>query len=121
MKNYTRILFLLSIIICLLSCENDSPDDLIEITPVDTVTYIDDVKPIIDGSCIICHQNPPVNGAPMSLLTLDDVRNAIETRGLIQRISSEDVNFLMPLGGPRLPQPTIDLIIKWQTDGFLEQ
>lgn len=121
MKNYIHFLFLLGTTLCVMSCENDSTNDLIDSTPVNQVNYIDDVKPIIDSSCIVCHQSPPVNGAPMSLLTFDDVKNAIENRNLIQRIASEDQSFLMPLGGPRLPQATIDLIIKWQTDGFLEQ
>jgi hypothetical protein len=57
----------------------------------------------------------------MPLLTYEDVKNAVENRGLINRISSEDTGFLMPFGGPRLPQNLIDIVIQWETDGLLEE
>ena len=41
-------------------------------------------------------------------------------RDLIDRISTTDLGFLMPFGGPRLPQNLIDTIIQWQADGLLE-
>lgn len=117
---------LILIISCLFivtnSCTNASEEDLIDATPIiDNITYVNDVKPIIDNNCISCHNNPPVNGAPMPLLTYEDVKNAIENRGLISRISSEDTGFLMPFGGPRLPQNLVEIVIQWETDGLLEE
>ena len=56
----------------------------------------------------------------MQLTTYDDVKNAILTRGLIDRISrTQGSGGMMPNGGTRLPQATIDKIIRWQTDGFV--
>ncbi|MBR9915042.1 MAG: hypothetical protein GYB32_09500 [Algicola sp.] len=102
------------------ACTNASEDDLIDATPLPTsITYEAHVKPIIDNNCISCHNDPPVNGAPMALTAYEDVKNAIETRGLIERISSEDQSFLMPFGGPRLPQNLIDLVVQWEMDGLL--
>lgn len=56
----------------------------------------------------------------MPLLTYENVKNAVLTRGLINRISSTDPNFSMPFGRPRLPQDKIDQIKKWANDGFQE-
>ncbi|OUS01912.1 hypothetical protein A9Q86_04480 [Flavobacteriales bacterium 33_180_T64] len=119
MKNIYKLYFIL--ISLVFSCSNANEEDLIDATPLPTiVTYTDNVKSIIDNNCIICHNNPPENGAPMSLLTYSDVKNAVENRGLIQRVSSNDQAFLMPFGGPRLPQALIDLIVQWEINGLLE-
>jgi len=104
------------------SCAYDSESDLIDTAELPSiVTYNNHVKNIIDNNCLGCHINPPINDAPMPLLTYDNVKEAIENRGLINRISSQDLGFLMPFGGPRLPQHLIDIIIKWEADGFLEE
>jgi len=106
----------------LFNCSYHNEDDLVDDDPVveEFVTYEDQVKSIIDTNCIACHSNPPVNGAPMSLITYDDVRNAVENGNLIARISTNDIGAVMPPGGPKLPQNLIDLIVQWQADGFLE-
>lgn len=115
-------LFTIVVIGLLFSCTDASEEDLIESTPLeDVVTYVDDVKSIMDNNCIFCHSNPPENGAPMPLLTYEQVKEAVENRELINRISTEDLAFVMPFGGPRLPQNLIDVVIKWQTDGLLEE
>ncbi len=104
------------------SCAYDSESDLIDTTELpNMVTYNNHIKEIIDNNCLGCHINPPINDAPMPLLTYDNVKEAVENRGLLIRISSQDLGFLMPFGGPRLPQNLIDIIIKWEADGFLEE
>ena len=105
-------------------CTTRTLDDVMdEMEPIPTgnvVTY-QDIKPIIDNNCVQCHGNPPQNGAPMSLSTYSQVRQAVENRGLIDRISlPEGDSGLMPLGGPRLPQSSINMIIQWRDDGFPE-
>lgn len=116
-----KILFILTpCLALLLSCSNESTDDLVNPVP-EKVSYSRDVKPITDANCIPCHKNPPVNGAPMSLLTKLQVQDAIVNRGLLDRISRPQGSpGMMPNGGTRLPQNSIDIIKKWQTDGFLE-
>lgn len=121
-----KVHFLKFFVFCALfihiGCENDSEDDLVDTTPpVTLVTYESDVKSIIDTNCIACHNDPPVNFAPMPLLNFTQVKEAVDNRGLLDRVSSEDISFLMPAGGPRLPQATIDVILQWNTDGLLEQ
>ncbi|GHC52835.1 c-type cytochrome [Ulvibacter litoralis] len=84
------------------------------------ITY-QDVRPIFEANCVTCHSSPPQNGAPMSLEIYSEVANAIETRGLLDRINREEgAGGLMPLGGPRMSQQSIDLIVQWDTEGLLE-
>lgn len=104
-----------------LNCTNVSEDDLIDAEPLpDLVTYQENVKAIIDNNCISCHNNPPVNGAPMSLLLYENVKDAVENKDLIGRITGDSPGSLMPLGGPKLPQNLIDIIIQWEADGLIE-
>lgn len=109
--------------ISLLGCTSVSTDDLIDTQPLPVmVTYADDIKPIIDTNCLFCHSNPPKNGAPISLTTYSEVKNAVQINGLIGRILKQaGESGAMPAGGPRLPQNLIDQIIQWQTDGLLEE
>lgn len=116
-RTYLIYLFIISVFY---SCSYNSEDDLTEAIIVDVVNYEDNIKVIIDTNCIGCHSNPPVNGAPMSLTTYNDVKNAVENRGLISRIESTDSGFGMPFGGPRLPQNLIDLVIQWEAEGLIE-
>jgi len=105
-----------------IGCTSVSEEDLIaDIQQNGDVTYVDNIKAIIDNNCINCHSDPPVNGAPVSLVDYNDVRDGVENGNLIGRISllSGDPG-AMPFGGPRLPQNLINLIIEWEADGLLE-
>lgn len=106
-----------------MACSNDNPETLMDNSPIEgVVTYKQNVKPIMDNNCIRCHGATLTNGAPMSLVTYAQVKNAIESRGLINRISFNNGNsLLMPQGGPRLPQATIDIVVQWKNDGFVEE
>ena len=100
------------------SCSSNSTDDLVGPIPVN-VTYENDVKEIIESNCISCHQEPPINGAPMSLADFESVKQAVLSRGLIDRISRDQGSEgMMPLGGMKLPQNKIDIIVKWRDQEF---
>ncbi|MEL1239911.1 c-type cytochrome [Flavobacterium flavipallidum] len=107
----------------LMACSNENPETLMDNTPVQgVVTYKQNVKSIIDNNCISCHGATPTNGASFSLVTYTQVKNAMQNRGLLNRISLNNGNsLLMPQGGPRMPQATIDVVAKWQQDGLLEE
>jgi hypothetical protein len=119
MKKAKYLLFTTFLFIC--SCSNNSEDDLINPVTLSTTKYIQNVKPIIDNNCINCHGATPSNGAPMSLVTYAQVKDAVQNRGLIDRISrAQGAPGMMPNLGTRLPQTTIDLIVDWNADGLLE-
>ena len=111
-------------ILLLASCENDSTDDLIltNLTPQTNVTYNQDVASIINSNCTSCHGATPTNGAPMSLTTYEQVKDAVQNRDLLDRISRDQgAPGLMPNGGQRLPQTTINIINLWNAQGLLQQ
>ncbi|MBF6642293.1 hypothetical protein IVB69_12445 [Flavobacterium sp. J49] len=103
------------------SCSNDSSDDLSGIDGLDEVTYTNTVKSIIDNNCISCHAATPINGAPMSLTTYENVKDAVQNRGLLDRISrAQGEPGMMPNGGTRLPQAVIDQVFAWNAQGLNE-
>ena len=105
----------------LMGCTNDSTNDLTDPNVIDNATYTAHVKNIIDNNCIMCHGTVPANGAPMSLTTYENVRDAVLNRGLIDRISREQGQpGMMPNGGQRLPQNVIDIVIQWNAQGLQE-
>ena len=119
-----RFLFFIGLSLFLSACTSHTFDDISEplqnIPDEENVTF-QDVRFVFDNVCQACHTNPPQNGAPMPLVTFTNVKNAVLDRGLLDRISREEgQSGLMPLGGPRLPQETIDLIMQWNEDGLLE-
>lgn len=121
MKHLKLTLSYVLLVLFFLNCTNDSTSDLTGNIGVDDVTYTQNVKSIINNNCIMCHAATPINGAPMPLTTYEQVKDAILNRGLIDRISrAQGAPGMMPNGGTRLPQTSIDLIIKWQEDGLQE-
>ena len=93
---------------------------------VENPTYNVDVKPILDTKCVICHQVPPVLGAPATL-RLDQYADDGAIQGAFsqaERIRVRSVqgfpSFMPP--APALPlsgeeQATID---NWVTNGAPE-
>ncbi|WP_129748777.1 hypothetical protein [Flavobacterium anhuiense] len=108
--------------IILAGCSNDdSSAPMNTSAPAGSVTYDKDVKTIIDNNCIVCHAAVPTNGAPISLVTYAQVKDAVLKRSLIIRISLENGNsVLMPKGGPRMPQETIDIVKQWKRMDYLK-
>ena len=103
------------------SCTNDSSADLIGIDELDEVTYTNTVKSIIDNNCIACHSETPQFGAPMPLVTYEQVKDAVLNRGLLDRISRDQgASGMMPFGGTRLPQAVIDQVFEWNAQGLNE-
>lgn len=120
-KNTILISFLFLGTVLVSSCTNDSSADLSGIDELDEVTYTNTVKSIIDNNCIMCHAATPVNGAPMSLTTYENVKQAVLNRGLLNRISrAQGEPGMMPNGGTRLPQPVIDQVQAWANQGLIE-
>lgn len=120
MRQLKFTLLLMTCIILLYGCTEDSTSDLIGET-VDEITYTNTVKNIIETNCLICHSQPPQNGAPMPLTTYEFVKDAVLTRGLMDRISRpQGSSGMMPNGGTRLPQAKIDQVFEWAQNGLPE-
>lgn len=57
----------------------------------------------------------------MNLTNYSAVKEGVENRGLIDRISkTQGAPNMMPLGGTRLSQNNINIIINWKINGYQE-
>lgn len=108
------ILPILLLLFIVTSCSGGS--DEVVITPPNNndVTYSGEISPIISSSCLNCHTDPPVNNAPMSLTTFQNVKDAVTGRGLIGRIA----NGSMPPAGNPLSAAQVQSFRDWETGGF---
>jgi len=139
--------FLLSFILVTLiaSCSAGSGDDLnisgrplSETADVPLAATLESIQSnVFDPSCIVCHAgaNAPQGlrlDAPNSFINLVGIRS--RENGSVLRVAPGEPNnsYLvrklegtasvgerMPLGGPPIPQPTIDFVRQWITDGAL--
>lgn len=104
----------------LFSCSSTSPEDLIDNTPItEPVKYVTDVFPIVESQCLACHNDNFASGNN-SYSSYAQFREATENGNVIDRITRNLGDPLtMPQGG-QLPQNSINLILQWQIDGYLE-
>ena len=117
MKKY---ILLAVITIALCSCESHTYEELEDpMVVVGEVTYTRNIKAIIDDNCIVCHSPGGVSSF-RPLTTYEEVRNAVLTTNLLERIQMPDTEpRQMPQPG-RMPQNKIDLILQWNEDGLPE-
>lgn len=107
-------------ILGLWSCESSTFEEISEETPViETVTYSEHIKPIIDGNCIECHSPGGVSYF-RPLTNYDQVKEAVLETNLLDRIQRQNgEEGQMPQTG-RMPQNLIDLILQWNEQGLIE-
>jgi uncharacterized membrane protein len=116
-KKYIGLLLLAGV---LYSCDSHTYEDISETTIVEgKVTYDANIKSVIDNNCISCHsENGSVPYRPLT--TYAEVKEAVQTTNLLERIQKQiGEPQQMPQGG-RMPQDRINLILQWNTDGLLE-
>ena len=75
----SKLITLSLVTICICSCSYDSENDLINASgsidnpPGTSINYTDNIRPLMQNSCVGCHANPPTNGAPFSLVSFSQV------------------------------------------------
>ena len=116
MKKLTVPLILLGLFLASCSNDSDDPDPVINTGPIG-ITYVGNIRAIITTNCTGCHGDPPTQGAPMSLTTYNDVRGAVETLNLLERINST-TNPMPPTG--LMQNDTRQLIEDWVDLGMPE-
>jgi hypothetical protein len=113
-------LFYLFTALIFISCTNTSPDDLVDDTPITTtIKYATDVFPIVESQCLSCH-NDNFSSGNNSYSTYAQFRDATENGNVIDRITRSVGDPLLMPQGNQLPQNSIDIILQWQLDGYLE-
>lgn len=78
-------------------------------------SFIACIKPIIDNNCVSCHNSNSLYGDLSSYSAIKDYTDSGQLINRIQR-NQGDQGF-MPLGGNKLTDNEIELIIKWKNDG----
>ena len=113
--NNMKKIFYLSIIALIASCT--TAEIPLAGAPVDrTVTYTQDIQPIMFNNCSTCHSSVnPRNG--LILETYSQVKNSAQNGTLIDRMN--DVANPMPQSG-LLTADKRALVDKWKADGYLE-
>lgn len=81
------------------------------------VSYINDVKPILERECVSCHSSSG-NVSYIPLHTYENVVSYVPNP-FLGTIKHEAGYSKMPLGRPKLPQNEIDLIETWINEGAL--
>lgn len=113
-----KIKIFLIVVLCsvfVVSCESNTYSEVS--VPTNNPTYVANIKPIITDNCTSCHYGS--NQYP-NLETYEGVRSACLVNNLVCRIEGESCGIRMPQGG-KLPQPNIDLIKLWVSNGFVEK
>jgi hypothetical protein len=115
MKNLLMFtgLFLIFLVVSCSGGGDDSP--IIDPTPTPTtITYANTISGIVSSRCTSCHGSTPTNGAPMSLTTYTNVKDAVTSRGLISQIETGN----MPKNGTMLSATQIQSFKTWQSNDF---
>jgi len=104
------------LVIITVSCDSRTYEEISgPVNIPQTVKFSQDVKPIIDQNCVVCHSP----GGASSFFPLTDyglVKSAVdEILDRIQRPKGDPLK--MPQGGS-LSQTNIEIIRKWKADGL---
>ena len=104
----------IAILVLATSCSKDKVGDNLpypEVTCSDTISFSNDVLPIIQNNCTGCHDNS--NG-----YTLTNHQNISENYAAIVGSMKGQGFKLMPDGGPALPDSLIQKIECWVNQGM---
>jgi hypothetical protein len=107
---------ILSILLLLLVFQYCSTAKKAQAVPL--VTYQANVMPVIQANCAPCHIGPggkqaALNNYTTAKMAIDDVISRIQK-------NPTDRGF-MPFKHPKLPDSTIQVFVRWKTDGLLEK
>ena len=97
------------------ACYYDNERDLYGIGNCDTtaVSYIADIRPIVDGNCISCHA-PGGERETSPLLTYAELKQYADTRDIVGRTNGS--TSLMPPSG-KMSSCNVALIAAWVNAG----
>jgi hypothetical protein len=125
--NGSRLVFaVLSLAIFQTACSSTPDDDpcagsddpaCATCTP-DRATFDEEVKPLVESYCGSCHGETPSFGAPMSLLSYDDLVSDGGTGRIVDHIVTRlDDASMPPVGMPRPPPEVTQAIMSWASCG----
>ena len=121
-RSKTDFLLCIAVVLCLSQCfrigDEQTSDVCVSEASSRTITYEADVQAIMSADCLQCHSNPATQGASQPLTTFAEVNSQYATiKDYISRPAGDSKH--MPVGYS-LEECEIFQIIKYETDGFLE-
>jgi cytochrome c553 len=98
------------------SCVNNKKDKIEPVVPpvVGSVSYVDDVQPIINAYCVSCH---PANNPGTKLETYPQLKSKADDGTLVGTINHEPNFRPMPENGMKLSNSQIQNITNWVNQG----
>jgi hypothetical protein len=98
----------------LFSCTKEKAPNLVDPNCVDTVSFSATVLPILQQNCFSCHGAGNTTGFVFS----NHVNISSQSDAIIGAMQNQGFQ-LMPIGGPQLPDSTIQAIKCWIAQGKL--
>jgi len=100
------------------SCYYDNEEELYGDVECDTsnVTYTDDVLPVMEQNCYVCHA-ANVNQGGITLEGYDALKVYVDNGRLLGAINHDSGFSPMPQNAPKLPDCAISKIQAWVDDG----
>lgn len=108
------LFFIVASIISLFSCTKDKTPYLADPNCVDTVSFLASVFPILQQNCFSCHGAGNTTGFIFS----NHANISSQSNAIIGAMQNQGFQ-LMPIGGPQLPDSTIQAIKCWIAQGKL--
>ena len=113
-----RLIIISTLIFTITSCTYDNEEEYYDNT-CDTlnVTYSQTIKPIMDASCVSCHNSGFASGGVI-LESYADVKQSADNGFLIGVIDHEPgFEAMPPAPAPKLDDCTIEKVKKWIAEG----
>ena len=121
--NGKHILSFGAILILVSSCYNDKKEELYDysnfVCDTSSVTYLMDIKPILEDNCYRCHSGGRLEGT-LDLSKYNQVKNKATNGRLMKAIKGIGSFQVMPPDAPTLSDCNILKIETWIANGALE-
>lgn len=105
-------------VFCLSSCTYNNEEELYpEVPVIDSLSYTEDVLPIIEVNCYACHQNGSTSGG-VNLEGYENLTIHVESGSLLGTIRHDEGWSAMPKGASKLSDSQIEKVSKWIDEGY---
>lgn len=102
-------------------CKSDSVEELNPICEIaDTVSYRNDVQPILTNRCANCHNDATIGSFTDYIGTTNSISNSTVEEFKMRITHSDSINATkwMPLDAPKMDDCSIQIILRWIDQGM---
>ena len=119
MRKLYKLSFIILALFALKSCYYDVEEELYPYTAPDSVTYTNNVVPILSANCYACHSKTAASslGAGIILDSYTDLKVYVDNGRFSGAINHESPYSPMPKGGSKLNANLLAEINTWLAEG----